>query len=264
MAISRKSLAPEPAPDLDALKAKAQDGDEKSVIEIKKYLREKKVRALIENSDPMGITTGAHAARPKTFPTQPTPERVERGKEREEVLDRRPLLSDRGEALNEHITEIAPQLRALYRRRTISSQEYAAALQLCKDWHGARFRGAATVKYEMRVDGGGRGHYESDHVIACRQRVNNVLARIGDRDLAEGIAWIIGSMGDGEPLYVLGKRHLLPGEDCPSDAVLSVRGAVLLRNALRFLCRCYGIRLHEQEPTPQAREIVNTNKAANM
>jgi hypothetical protein len=184
----------------------------------------------------LGLKTGAYARRPKTFPNKPTKERLDRAREAGECLDDRPILSDRGEKLSETITEITPTLRNLRTRGTIDSNEYAAALRLCQDWHGARFRGAATVRYRERVDGEGGRDYESDYVITCRQSVHSALRSV-HKILSPALAWVISTMGDAPPLSKLGEYY------APDKGVnvQSTRGADALRFALAILCEHYGI-----------------------
>ena len=218
---------------------KDPDKAAKAEAKIRKDIREQTVRMKL-GGDPLGLLTGEYRNRPKTFPTQPTPERVRQAKQRGEVLDKRPVLSDKGEELGESITEIVPQLRMLWRKGTINRDEFTAAIQLCKDWYGSGFRGAATVQYDkIRVDGGG-GNYESDHVIACRQRFARAVVALG-LDAAEVTAWLIRSMGDGDPLYELGRYYARSPEELQSQTRLSTRGGEELRTVLRDLCKHYGI-----------------------
>ncbi len=207
----------------------------KAFFEALEPIRPRKARAAL-GGDPMGLRTGAYARRAKTFPTQPTPERVARGREAGEALDKRPVYSDAGEELNERLTELVPILKGLLRRGTISDIEYVAALKLCRDWHGARFRGPGTVKYRERVDGEGQGMLENDYVIACRQRVSTAMKAV-DPILQPAVAWVISSMGDAVPLSKLGEYYA-PGKNIQAQ---STRGADALRFALMILCRCYGL-----------------------
>ena len=206
---------------------------------------------LAVQSDPLGLRTGAYARRPKTFPTKPTPERIARAKESGECMDDRPVMSEKGEKLSETITEITPTLRILKARGTIDPDEYAAALQLCRDWHGARFRGAATVRYRERVDGEGGQNYESDHVITCRQKVYHALRAV-DPVLSPPLAWIISTMGDSPPLSKLGEYY---APDRPINTQ-STRGADALRFALAILCRHYGFHHRLSKLSESAQNIV--------
>ena len=184
----------------------------------------------------MGLRTGEYARRPKTFPTQPTKERIAAGKTKGEYLDTRPVYSDAGEELNERITEMVPVLKGLMRRGTINQDEYVAAMKLCTDWYGARFRGAGTVKYRERVDGEGQGSLESDHVIACRQRVYTAMNAVHPV-LQPALAWTIATMGDPPPLSKLGEYYA-PDKGAQAQ---SARGADALRFSLMILCSHYGI-----------------------
>ena len=207
---------------------------------------------LAVQADPLGLKTGAYARRARTFPTKPTPERVARAKEMGECLDDRPVVSDKGVKLSETITEITPVLRILKSRGTIDPEEYAAALQLCQDWHGARFRGAATVRYRERVDGEGGGqNYESDHVISCRQRVYHALRAV-DPVLSPAVAWVISTMGDSPPLSKIGEYY---APDKPLNTQ-STRGADALRFALMILCRHYGFNHRLAKLSQTAQNIV--------
>jgi len=204
-------------------------------LEALEPIRPRKLRAAL-GGDPMGFRTGEYHARPKVFPTQPTPERVARGKGLDEKLDSRPVYSDAGEALSERITEMVPVLKGLMRRGTISRDEYLAAMQLCKDWYGARFRGAGTVQYRERVDGEGQGVIESDYTVACRQRVYNAMRQVHPV-LQPSLAWVIAAMGDPPPLSKLGEYYA-PDKGTQAQ---SARGADALRFALMILCQHYGI-----------------------
>lgn len=201
----------------------------------KKIVRESRVRMRLEG-DPLGLTTGQYAKRPRISPDQPTPERVRQGKKVGEVLDRRALTSDKGEELNVHVTEITPAIRALRQRGTIGDEEHQAALKFLQNVHGSRFTGSVTVRYQERVDGGGGGIYESDFVIANRQALRSAIRSVHPL-LSPALAWLIKSMGDPEPLSILG-AYYAPGR---SAATQSARGAGVLCLALTELCEHYGI-----------------------
>jgi hypothetical protein len=201
-------------------------------------IKPRKARVAVDG-DPMGLRSGKYAARPKTFPTQPTPERVARGKANGEYLDTRPVKSDAGEELNERITEMVPVLRGLLKRGTIEQTEYIAAMKLCYDWYGARFRGGGTVQYRERVDGEGQGVTESEHILVCRQRVYRAMKAV-DPILQPAVAWVVATMGDPPPLAKLGEYYA-PSR---SQQAQSARGADALRFALTILCRHYGIDHH--------------------
>ena len=198
-------------------------------------VRPRKARIAVDG-DPMGLRSGKHAQRPKVFPTQPTPERVARGKAHGEYLDTRPVKSDAGEELNERITEMVPVLRGLVKRGTIEQTEYIAAMKLCHDWYGSRFRGGGTVQYRERVDGEGQGVTEADYTIACRQRVYSAMRAV-DPVLQPSLAWVIATMGDPPPLAKLGEYYA-PSKNQQAQ---SARGADALRFALTILCRHYGL-----------------------
>lgn len=198
-------------------------------------IKPRKARVAV-GGDPMGIRTGEYQRRDKIFPTQPTPERVSSGKVCGEWLDMRPVYSDAGEELNERITEMVPALKGLLRRGTINQDEYLAAMRLCRDWYGARFRGAGTVQYRERVDGEGQGVAESDYVIACRQRVYTACQAVHPI-LQPALAWCISTMGDAPPLSKLGSYYA-PDKNLQAQ---SARGADALRFSLMILCQHYGI-----------------------
>lgn len=198
-------------------------------------VRERRLQMRLEG-DPLGLTTGQYAKRPKISPDQPTPERGKRGKEVGEVLDRRALKSDAGEELNAHVTEITPAVRALKQRQTLSDEEYQAAMRFLQDVHGARFQAAITVRYQERVDGGGSALYESDYVIARRQSLRKAIRSVHPL-FSPALAWLVKSMGDPEPLSKLG-AYYAPNR---SLATQSARGAGVLCFALVELCNYYGI-----------------------
>lgn len=254
----KKDAEPVPAhvraTQLSALKLAAERGDAHAVVQIKDHIRQNKILSKID-ADPLGLTRGIK--RPNEHPAQPTRQRILQAKARGELLDRRPLKTERGEVLNESITELVPQLRMLHRRRTISTPQFTGALQLCRDWHGSQFRGAATVNYDFRVDGGRGQLYESEYILDCRDRVYRALDHVPER-MIEAVAWIIESMADGPPLSNLGARYLRPEEwdSLPNEAQLCTRGGVILRFTTDILCDAYRIRLDSRELTPHARAIL--------
>ena len=203
--------------------------------EMEAYIRQRRAQAAI-SADPLGLLTGEYRKREKRPPNLPTRERVARGREVGEILDQRQVLSDKGEPLPDvFIIEITPVLRELKRRGTLDGEEYTAALQLCRDYYGARFPGPVMARYQERVDGSS-GHNESEYMFDCRKRFSRAWKAV-DPIFEAALAWIVASLGDSQPLSKLGAFYA----PCKPVNAQSTRGADALRFACDILCRHYGI-----------------------
>jgi hypothetical protein len=224
--------------------------DAETEAHARQYIRHRSAQMKL-NGEPLGILTGEYRKRPRHSIDRPTEERIQRGKEAGECLDRRQLTSDKGEPLNVYVTEISPVLKELKRRNTIDHDEYHAALQFTRDFYGSKFPGPTAVKYKERVDGGTGRYIESDHVIACRQRFHRAWDAV-DPILHAALAWLCVSIGDTQPLSKLGSIYC---PDRPTNTQ-STRGADALRFALSILCRFYGINHKWARLSESAKSIV--------
>ena len=216
----------------------------------RRYIRESTARMRIDG-DPLGLLTRAYQSRPKVFPTAPTPERLLQGKKSGEVLDRRPVMSDKGEPLSEYITEIVPALRNLRRLGTLDHDEYEAAVQLCKDYYGARFPGPAASKYQERVDGGGKGQIENDHMIACRQKFHRAWDYVHPY-FEYALAWVLSTLGDPPPLEKVGAFYA----PARAPSMQTTIGGANVKAALAILCSHYRINHRVQSISGGARVVL--------
>lgn len=166
----------------------------------------------------------------------PTPQRVERAAEKDEVIRANVIYTESGFPTSNFYWSITPVIDDLRRRGTISEEEYQAAFRFMRHWHNGIHKGPPGSKFAPRYDGVSTDMTPTErqwHYAGMAKRAFNAIEPL----YQPALAWLIHAMGDPIPLKRLGEYYA-PDKGAQTQ---SSQGAMALRFACIKLCDYYGI-----------------------
>ena len=133
---------------------------------------------------------------------------------------------------------ISPVLDELKRRKTLTTEEHAAACRFLREYYlGVIVQvGPRGQRYEPTSRGANMADPVAEKISYAQQTERAILAI--DPLYYPALRWLVGTLGDGKPLSSLGE-HYAPGLGAQTQSARCGAAVALL---CAQLCRFYGIR----------------------
>ena len=140
--------------------------------------------------------------------------------------------------VSEQRWRISPVLDELKRRKTLTTEEHAAACRFLREYYlGVIVQvGPRGQRYEPTSRGANMADPVAEKISYAQQTERAILAI--DPLYYPALRWLVGTLGDGKPLSSLGE-HYAPGLGAQTQSARCGAAVALL---CAQLCRFYGIR----------------------
>lgn len=163
-------------------------------------------------------------------PVGPTPERLRQAEASGLVVDERGLGEERH-------WRISPVLQELKRRKTITSEEHAAACRFLREYYLGLYASPKAFGYREKTSpsANGSADYMEQRIHYARE-TERAIASV-DPVYYRALQWLVATLGEGAPLSALGE-HYAPSLGSQTQ---SARGGQVLALLCAMLCRHYGI-----------------------